>query len=97
MTDLVRNQLEHRLKTLKGQLRGLEQMILREDYCPEIITQSIAIQKSLASLNKIMLENHLRTHVTHQLGSHDPVQIDKAVAEMLSLYELNNVRGGGRK
>jgi DNA-binding FrmR family transcriptional regulator len=93
MSKNAKERLEHRIKILKGQLRGLEDMILEDRYCPEIITQSLAIQKSLASLNKVLLENHLRVHLAHQLGSHNKAEIDQAVAEMLNLYELNNVRG----
>lgn len=59
----------------------------------DILTQSLAIQKSLASLNKLVLENHLRTHVTDMLSSNDSEVQSKAITEMLSLYELNNVRG----
>jgi len=74
-------------------VRGLQKMIEREDYCVDIITQSLAIQKSLSSLNKLILENHLRTHVKDMLGSSDEKIQEKAVDEMLSLYELSAIRG----
>ena len=54
-----------RLKLIEGQARGLQRMVENEDYCMDIITQSRAIQRSLESLNRLLLENHLRTHVTH--------------------------------
>jgi DNA-binding FrmR family transcriptional regulator len=72
-------------------------MIENEEYCLDIITQSMAIQKSLASLNKLLLENHIRTHLSHQLSSKNPDEIERAVNELVKLYELNNVRGGGGK
>ncbi len=68
-------------------------MINDEAYCIDILTQSLAIQRSMASLNKLILENHLRTHVTEMLNSANESSHDKAVAELLSLYELNNIRG----
>jgi DNA-binding FrmR family transcriptional regulator len=58
----------------------------------DILTQSLAIQKSLASLNKLILENHLRTHVTEMLASGKPDDQEKAIEELLNLYELNNIR-----
>ena len=58
----------------------------------DIITQSLAIQKSLSSLNKVILENHLRTHVLNMLASDDAQERAKALEELLSLYELNNIR-----
>ena len=83
----------HRSKIIEGQFKGLEKAIENEVYCMDILTQSLAIQKSLASLNKLILENHLRTHVANSLGSPDKTTRDEAVEEMLKLYELNNIRG----
>lgn len=67
-------------------------MIEKEDYCVDIITQSLAIQKSLASLNKLILENHLRTHIKDMLSSNDEAMKSEAIREMLALYELTNLR-----
>lgn len=92
ITD-IKTRATHRSKIIEGQIKGLEKMIENEAYCMDILTQSLAIQKSLASLNKLILENHLRTHVTQMLSSGDASQKSKAVDEMLDLYELNNIRG----
>lgn len=94
MDKLIKQNLQRRLNIIKGQVEGLQKMVGDERYCPDIITQSMAIQKSLASVNKSLLENHVRTHLAHQLASHESSEIDQAVAEMLKLYELSNVRGG---
>ena len=74
-------------------MAGLQKMIDNEAYCMDILTQGLAIQKSIASLNKLILENHLRTHVTDMFNAADTKNHEKAVAELLSLYELNNIRG----
>lgn len=89
----IKKRVSHRSKIIDGQIKGLQKMIDKEAYCMDILTQSLAIQKSLASLNKLVLENHLRTHVTDMLSSNDSEVQSKAITEMLSLYELNNVRG----
>jgi DNA-binding FrmR family transcriptional regulator len=81
----------HRTKILEGQLRGLGKMIEDEEYCVDIITQSLAIQKSLRSLNKLLVENHLRTHVTDMFAAGGDQQ-ELAVEELLRVYELNNNR-----
>lgn len=59
----------------------------------DIITQSLAIQKSLSSLNKLLVENHLKTHVTQDMTSDDKKRTAKAIDEMVNLYELTHVRG----
>jgi DNA-binding FrmR family transcriptional regulator len=86
--DLKRRAL-HRSRILEGQMRGLQKMIDNEDYCMDIITQSLAIQKSLGSLNKLLVENHLRTHVTEMFDAGGE-QKDLAVAELLKIFDLNN-------
>jgi len=92
MISDIKQRATHRAKILEGQMRGLQKMIDNEAYCMDILTQGLAIQKSLASLNKLILENHLRTHVTEMLGTTDEKEHEKALAELLSLYELNNIR-----
>lgn len=74
-------------------MRGVQKMIENEDYCMDILTQSLAIQKSIGSLNKLILENHVRTHIKESLNSNTEDEQDKAVKELLALYELTNVRG----
>jgi DNA-binding FrmR family transcriptional regulator len=92
MIDDIKKRALHRTKILEGQMRGLEKMIESEDYCMDIITQSLAIQKSLRSLNKLLVENHLRTHVTDMFAEGGE-QREMAVDELLKVYELNNNRG----
>ncbi len=89
--DIKRRAL-HRTKIILGQMRGLEKQITDDTYCMDVLTQSLAIQKSLASLNKLILERHLRTHIADKMASGDEAQQSKAIEELLNLYELNNIR-----
>ena len=74
-------------------MRGVQKMIENEDYCMDILTQSLAIQKSIGSLNKLILENHVRTHIAENLSSDSDTDQEKAIQELLGLYELTHVRG----
>ena len=89
--DIKRRAL-HRTKIILGQMRGLEKQIADDAYCMDILTQSLALQKSLASLNKLILERHLRTHIADRMASGSESQQRKAIEELLDLYELNNIR-----
>jgi DNA-binding FrmR family transcriptional regulator len=91
MIDELKKRALHRSRILQGQLRGVEKMIENEDYCVDIITQTLAIQKSLRSLNKLLVENHLRTHVS-EMFDEGGERRDAAVAELLTVYELQNNR-----
>ncbi|MGE3448917.1 MAG: metal-sensitive transcriptional regulator [Microbacteriaceae bacterium] len=87
MIDELKRRALHRTKILAGQLRGLERMIDEEQYCVDIVTQSLAIQKSLRSLDRLIVENHLRTHAAHDLA-HGGEVADRTVGELVRLYGL---------
>ncbi len=92
ISDLKKRAM-HRTKIIEGQIKGLEKMIDNEAYCMDILTQSLAVQKSLASLNKLILENHLRTHIADMMSSGNEADQQKALEELLKLYELHNIKG----
>ncbi len=89
----LKKRAAHRTKIIEGQIKGLQKMIDNEAYCMDILTQSLAIQKSLASLDKLVLENHLRTHIAEMMASGDEKHQDKALNELLELYKLHNIKG----
>lgn len=78
----------HRAKIIRGQLSGLIKAIEKENYCPELLGQSLSIQRSLKSLDAFLLENHLRTHVGHQMRQ--PAEKEKAIKELIKVYTLSN-------
>ena len=78
----------HRAKIIKGQLEGLIKAIDKEDYCIDLLTQSLSIQKSLQSLDALLLENHLRTHVKEQMRAKG--EDERAVRELVKIYMLAN-------
>ena len=92
MIDDLKKRALHRTRILEGQLRGVTKMIESEEYCVDIITQTLAIQKSLSRLNKLLVENHLRTHVADMFDEGGERR-EAAVAELLTVYELQNNRG----
>lgn len=93
MIDDIKRRSIHRSKIIKGQFDGLVSAIEEEKYCIEILTLSLAIQKSLRSLNKLVLENHLHTHVKEGLSEGTDKEKVKLLKELLQLYELSSVRG----
>lgn len=84
----IKKRALHRTSILEGQMRGVARMIENEEYCMDIITQSRAIQRSLESLNRLLLENHLRTHVTDMFEAGGEER-DKAVVELLKAFDFD--------
>ena len=85
MKDDIKRKVVRRLKLIEGQIRGLQRMVDDEKYCVDIITQSSAIKEALSSIEHLMLENHLSTHVIAQIRSGKNKQ---AVTEILKVYRL---------
>jgi DNA-binding FrmR family transcriptional regulator len=88
MDAKIKKRSIHRAKILEGQMRALTKAIESEKYCVDLLMQSLSIQQSLKSLSGLLLENHMRTHVKHQLR--DPKKENKAVAELLQIFTLSN-------
>ncbi|XKT74907.1 MAG: metal-sensitive transcriptional regulator [Patescibacteria group bacterium UBA2103] len=83
----IKKRVVHRLKIIEGQVKGLQRMAEEEEYCISIITQVSAMRQALSSVEDLMLENHLLTHVVSQMKSEKGQK--KAVEEMLSIYKLS--------
>lgn len=83
----------HRAKIIRGQVEGLISMIENEAYCTDILTQSLAIQRALRSLNKLIVEHHIQTHIAEGMSSGDFTRQKRAQKELMDMYELSNIRG----
>ena len=81
----VKKKVLRRLSLIKGQLGGLTKMVDAERYCVDIITQSSAIKEALSGVEDLMLQNHLETHVLHQMRTGKE---KRATAEIIKLYKL---------
>lgn len=89
MKSFYADQKEHaqkRINIIKGQLDGLQKMIGNDEYCIDLLNQSLAIQNSLRSLDSVLFERHLKTHVSEQFKSEE----EKAVDELVTLFKRIN-------
>lgn len=85
MNQEIKNKALRRLKIIEGQVRGLEEMVEKEKYCIDIITQTSAVKKALSGVEDLILENHLSTHVIHQIKHGHEGQ---PIKEILKIYQL---------
>lgn len=84
----IKSRALHRARILQGQFSGLIKAIEEEEYCPTLLEQSLSIQRSLKSLDSFLLDNHLRSHVKHQMQNKG--QDEKAFKELIKIYNLSN-------
>lgn len=80
----VKEKAQKRLNIIKGQLEGLSKMIENDEYCMDLLNQSLAIQNSLKSLDTVLFERHVETHVSHQFHNNEG---EKATEELVTLFK----------
>ncbi len=80
-----------RLRILEGQIRGLQQMVEKEKYCLDILQQTAAVKAALSSLENLILQNHLETHILEQIQAGNEQRIKE---EFLTIYRLAKKQGG---
>lgn len=85
MTPEVRRQALQRLRIIRGQVEALQRQVEDDRYCMEILDLSLSVQRALRSLDLLVLEGHLRTHVIEQIRGGES---ERAVGELLRLYRV---------
>lgn len=86
MQSRIKKRAVHRAKIIEGQMQGLTRAVAEEKYCIDLLRQSLAIQKSLKSLDRLILENHLKTCAKRGL-SKNPEQ-KKTIKELLEIFKF---------
>jgi CsoR family transcriptional regulator, copper-sensing transcriptional repressor len=80
-----KSRILRRLNIIEGQVRGLQEMIEKGIYCIDVITQTSAVRQALASIEDVIMENHLSTCVVPQIKEGKSA---KATKEILEVYRL---------
>jgi len=73
------------MKIIAGQVQALEKQLEDDRYCMDVLDLSLSIQRALRSLDGLVIEGHLRTHVVEMMTGD---QQDRAVSELLRLYRV---------
>lgn len=81
--NIEKQKLIRRLKIVEGQVRGLQDMLLKDVYCIDIITQTSAVKNALSGVEDALMENHLSTCVIHQIKKGKE---NTAIKEILKVY-----------
>lgn len=58
----------HRLKIARGHLEKVIAMVENNEYCIDVVHQSLAVQAALKKSDQTLLENHIRHCVAHEVS-----------------------------
>ena len=81
-----KKQLQDRLRTIEGQVRGIIGMIENERYCGDVLIQISAIRESLKSLGCKVLKNHIATSIVDDIKQDN----QEGIEEIVSLIQKIN-------
>ena len=56
-----------RLRLSEGQIRGIQQMVENDAYCPDILIQVSAVTSALNSFSRELLKSHIQSCVTEDI------------------------------
>jgi DNA-binding FrmR family transcriptional regulator len=75
-----------RMKSIEGQIRGIEKMILDERYCMDIVDQISAVRAALAKVSENVLRRHIESCVVEDLRHGSEEDQDRVVNELMDAF-----------
>ncbi|MBM9501526.1 metal-sensitive transcriptional regulator [Leptospira sp. 201903071] len=73
----VKEGLTLRLKKIEGQIRGIQGMIERDEYCDDVLNQLSSAKSALDGVSKILLKSHIETCVVERIKDNDPAILNE--------------------
>ena len=86
-SDETKKALLTRLHRIEGQVRGLENMVEKDAYCPDILIQVSAVSSALNSFNRQLLASHIRGCVRRDILAGDESTIEELCAILQKLMK----------
>jgi DNA-binding FrmR family transcriptional regulator len=80
-----KSKMIRRLQIIEGQVRGLQEMVEKDTYCIDVITQSSAVKKGLSNVEDMLMGHHLSHCLIKQIKGGSS---KKAIDEVLKVYKL---------
>ena len=79
----VKKDVIKRLSYILGHLKGVQNMVEEDKYCIDIVKQIQAVQSALNKVTEIVLEDHLKTCVSHAIKKGEGHKLIKEVMDTI--------------
>ena len=80
-------EVERRLRSVAGHVRGIERMVREGAYCMDVVNQVLAVQRALSKVSGLLLDRHLHTCVTTAIRGEDVEDRERVIGEILQAFE----------
>ncbi|MBI2455557.1 MAG: metal-sensitive transcriptional regulator [candidate division NC10 bacterium] len=88
-TSQAKTALLSRLRTIEGHVRGILRMVEADAYCPEILTQALAVQRAIDRFSFELLEHHLETCFVSAVRGDSQQNREEALRELLNIFQTS--------
>lgn len=75
-----------RLRSIEGQIRGIQKMIETERYCMDVVDQISAVRAALARVSDQVLRRHIETCVVNDLRHGSEADQDRVIDELMTVF-----------
>ena len=79
----VKKDVLKRLSYILGHLKGVNKMVEEDKYCIDVVKQIQAVQSALNKVSEMILEDHLKTCVSHAIKKGEGHSLIKEVMETI--------------
>ena len=80
-----RKKLINRLSRIEGQIRGIKGMLEKDAYCPDILTQSAAVNAAINAFNRELLSAHIHSCVVRDIQDGKEEVVDELMVLLQKL------------
>ena len=74
-----------RISYIEGHLKGIRKMVEQDQYCGDVMKQTLAVRKAIQKLEGLLLEAHMRECVVSNLRDGNEEEV---IGELVALYGL---------
>lgn len=86
LAQATRENTQRRLKSIEGQVRGLQKMVDEGRYCVDILMQLAAVQEGLRGVGKNVMRNYLENCATHAIRNRQDPEIYDELMDVIYKY-----------
>ena len=80
-----KQEILNRLRRMEGQLRGIQRMVERDEYCIDVLTQLTSIMAAPQRVGDVILRDHIQGGVRNSLT--DGTSSDVAINELIEAVQ----------
>ena len=86
-TEEEKKTLLNRLNRIEGQVRGLKNMIEKDAYCVDVLTQASAVSSAMSGFSREVLKNHVNTCVIEDIRAGNDCVVDELLTILTKMMK----------